>query len=162
MQFKDNRQLKARLVLAVCLVAAIIIVYGYSSERSESVPSDTVPSERELPGSQQTMLQHRLQGTWESVGSQPGMRQIKLITEKHFTWVFYNRVTRQPVTVAGGTYTFTGDTYTERVEFGSKGVQQTLTGHDQVFTIRFAGDRMIKTGTLSNGMKINEVWKRVQ
>lgn len=145
-------QLKAKLILAGCLLAAIIAVYGYSSARSDNAQSANASE----------ALQRRLQGTWEALGSRPGMQQINLITRNHFTWVFYNRLTKQPVTMAGGRCSFTGDTYTEHVEFGSTGVQHTLAGHDQSFTIHFTGDRMIKTGTLSNGMKINEVWRRVE
>lgn len=143
--------LKAKLVLAGCLLAAIIAVYSYSAARSDDAPLVAGDA-----------LQRRLQGTWEALGSRPGMQQLNLITRNHFTWVFYNRITKQPVTMAGGRCSFVGDTYTEHVEFGSVGVQQALAGHDQSFTIHFTGDRMIKTGILSNGMKINEVWRRVE
>ena len=161
-------QHKAKLVLAGCLLAAIIAVYGATMDRSGSIQSSdqdrqrgrvTGPSGATLKGQ---ALAQQLQGTWEMFGSQPGMRQIKLINAHHFTWVFYSRVTQRPVTVAGGRCSFDGDTYTEHVEFGSPGVQHQLVGHDQVFKVKLRGNRMIVTGTLSNGMKINEVWRRVE
>lgn len=145
-------QLKAKLILAGCLLAALVAVYGYSAARpsnmSEAVDGDA--------------LQRRLQGTWESLGSKPDTEQINLITRNHFSWVFYNRITKQPVMMAGGRCSFSGDTYTEHVEYGSVGAQHDLAGHDQTFKIRFDKDRIIKTGTLSNGMKINEIWRRVE
>ena len=151
---QQTKQLRSKLVLAGCLIAAIIIVYGYSSQPPNSAADTTGDTAEET-------LQSRMQGTWEAFGSRPGMRQVKLISGNHFTWVFYNRVTRRPVTMAGGTCSFTGDTYTEHIEFGGSGVQHAISGHAQVFTIRFDGDRMSKTGTLSNGMKINEMWRRL-
>ncbi|MBV9865555.1 MAG: hypothetical protein JO316_09410 [Abitibacteriaceae bacterium] len=146
------KQFKAKLILAGCLLAALIVVYGYSSVRTGPAQADVAHDD----------LRSRLQGTWEGAGSTPGMRQIKLITRNHFTWVFYNNVTHNPVTVAGGTCSFVGDTYTEHVEFGSSGVQQSLAGHDQVFKIKLQGNRLYERGTLSNGMKINESWRRLE
>jgi hypothetical protein len=69
-----------------------------------------------------------------------------------------------PVTAAGGTYTLEGDTYKERVEFGRFGTPelQKVVGKEQTFQVEVDGDTMIQTGTLSNGQKLREVWKRVK
>lgn len=148
-------QLRGKMLLAACLLAALIAVCGYATQHSSRAREASADPAGDT-------LRSRLQGAWESLGSRPGMRQVKLITRNHFTWTFYSRATGRPLTVAGGTCAFKGDTYTEHVEFGSSGVQQALAGHDQVFQIVFVGDRMNEAGTLSNGMKINEAWRRLE
>ena len=57
-----------------------------------------------------------------------------------------------------------GDTYKEKVEFGrfgSRELQETV-GHEQTFHVNIDGDTLILEGTLSNGMELREVWKRVK
>jgi hypothetical protein len=39
---------------------------------------------------------------------------------------------------------------------------QKVVGKEQTFQVEVDGDTMIQTGTLSNGQKLREVWKRVK
>jgi hypothetical protein len=62
---------------------------------------------------------------------------------------------------AGGTYTLTGNSYTEHVDFMNVKEADKFVGKDQPFTIKLEGDTLSLSGTLSNGEKISEIWKRV-
>ena len=112
-----------------------------------------------------------LEGTWELVsfkhGDQTtfsdvpkGRRQIKLVTATHFAWLAYDVTTATTSSNAGGTYSLQGNSYKEQVEFVSKDVQF-LAGKEQPFQIKVEGDTWFVSGFLSNGLKIDERWKRV-
>ena len=108
---------------------------------------------------------NKLEGTWEhTFEDEPRLRQIKVINQDHFIWVTYDQESKSPVTAAGGTYTLEGDTYKERVEFGRFGTRelQEVVGKEQTFQVEVSGDTMLQTGTLSNGQRLKEVWKRVK
>lgn len=114
------------------------------------------------PGSQ---TRHRMEGTWEhGFVNAPEHRQVKVITKDHFIWVTYDRDSKLPLTCAGGSCSFQGDTYREVIEFGqfSTDFLQKIVGKEQVFKVAFEGDRATITGTLSNGMELREVWTRVK
>ena len=102
-------------------------------------------------------------GTWELVS--PGMseyRQIKMLTGSHFVWATYERGTGMLVASAGGAYEFDGRTYIERLDFGSEALLLELIGRDQVFTAKLEGDEWYHTGTLTNGIEVRELWKRLE
>jgi hypothetical protein len=85
---------------------------------------------------------YTVEGSWiHTFHDNPRMLQIKILNRTHFVWVTYERDTGLPLLMGGGTYTFDGITYRERVEFGSSGSPQELIGKEQVFTPRFAGDQ---------------------
>ena len=111
---------------------------------------------------------NKIEGTWEHVftnqGSTqppPGRKQIKLIAGKHFIWVLYDTAKGIPQYTGGGPYTLTGDSYTEHVDFMNVQSADKFVGKDQPFTIKLEGDTLTQSGTLSNGEKISETWKRV-
>lgn len=108
---------------------------------------------------------HRMEGTWEhGFENAPQDRQVKVITKDHFIWVTYDRESKLPLTCAGGSCSFQGDTYKEVVEFGRFGTDelQKVVGKEQVFKVEFQGDQVTITGTLSNGQELREVWTRVK
>jgi hypothetical protein len=111
-------------------------------------------------------------GTWELASfkygtNQPGFtdfpkteHRIKLITETHYTWVEYDDATKKVTGSAGGTYSLDGNTYTESKDFGLN--MDPYLGKKHVYSIRVEGDKFFLSGSLSDGLKIEEVWRRVK
>ena len=104
-----------------------------------------------------------LEGTWEhTFEDAPQHRQVKIINQTHFVWVTYVREDGRPLLLAGGTYTFDGKTYKEKVEFGGPGLPAELVGKEQTFTAELEGDKWTHSGTLSNDFRVREIWRRVK
>jgi hypothetical protein len=98
-------------------------------------------------------------GTWEhTFEDAPELRQVKIINRTHFVWVTYNRQDGTPRSVGGGTYTIDEESYKEKFEFGGAD----LVGKEQTFTAKFEEDKWQHSGKLSNGVDINEVWRKVK
>lgn len=112
-----------------------------------------------------------MEGTWQLVQGKYGdaaefasppadTRRVKVINKSHFVWVEAGPK-GEVRSMAGGPYTLKDGTYTEVIEFGTEGTAE-LNGKEQVFKITFKGDTYQQTGSLSNGFKIDEIWKRVK
>ena|SRR5882672_7314431 len=113
-----------------------------------------------------------LLGTWELVKSRDGnapdytdvpkqSRQLALYTPTYFTVVGYDTVTKKTDRALGGRYTVSGEDYAEIIEFPAiRG--KAVTGNTNVFKVHLEGDRFTKTGMLSNGRKLSEVWQKVK
>lgn len=124
------------------------------------------PKEKEAP-------KNPLLGTWELVrfkyGDAPDYsdfpkerRRLKLITDTHWSWVEYETVGKKEAkNGAGGPYTLKGEIYTETIEFATGGMVGFL---DAVhpFKIRVEGDKCFVSGTLANGLKLEDIWQRVK
>jgi hypothetical protein len=112
---------------------------------------------------------NKIEGTWEHVFPDPestqkppeGIKHIKLIAGQHFVWVWYDSVKGNPQYTGGGTYTLTGDSYTEHINFINVKDADKFVDKDQPFTIKLEGDTLTISGKLPNGQKISETWKRV-
>ena len=115
---------------------------------------------------------HSPLGTWQLVSTKYGnetnftdypaeRRRIKMITDTHFTWMDYAVDTKKVGSSAGGTYTLEGNAYTETIEFVGDGMEP-FAGQKQVFTIKVDGDKLFQSGHLSNGLKIEENWRRAK
>jgi hypothetical protein len=87
-------------------------------------------------------------------------KEIKLMTKGHFVWVVYDLKKRIPSSSGGGTYSLSQDDYRERLEFGTTRASA-LIGKEQSLRSSIEGDRMIESGTLSDGTRIEEVWQRL-
>ena len=94
------------------------------------------------------------------IDASPGQRHIKLITETYFTWIITDTITKKVYSAAGGTYTLSGNTYTESIDFGLG--MDTYLGHKHIFTIKVEGDMFFLSGSLADGLKIEEIWQRVK
>src|ERR1039457_2067345 len=114
----------------------------------------------------------KLDGTWELVAYKYGAtaaysavpkdsREIKLISGTHFVWVVYNLRTRKPSSVGGGTCSLQADHYIEQLDFGDRRPKD-LIGKTQSFRISIDGDKWQQSGVLSNGLRIEETWRRIQ
>jgi hypothetical protein len=149
---RENEQMKKAIVGAVAIVAFVFAVGLRAQEDSKK------SSGRHL-------------GTWRLASfkygdNQPGFtdfpesqRRIKLITETHFTWVQFDATTMEVSSTAGGTYSLSGNTYTESIDFGLG--MDTYFGEKHAFTIRVEDDKFFLSGSLADGLKIEEVWQRV-
>jgi hypothetical protein len=89
-----------------------------------------------------------------------GDQHIKLITETHFMWVETDTATRKVLSMAGGTYTLNGNTYTESIDYGID--MDSYLGHNQTFTVKVEGDLLFMSGILSDGYKVEEIWQRAK
>lgn len=87
-------------------------------------------------------------------------QHIKLITETHFMWAATDPATGKVSSMAGGTYTLKGNTYTEAIDFGID--MNNYLGHKQNFTLLVEGDLLFLSGVLSDGYHVEEVWHRVK
>ena len=62
---------------------------------------------------------------------------------------------------AGGTYTLKGE-IVETPRYGFGGDFDVIRDKPQAFTLEIEGDKWHRSGALSNGLKIEEVWERVK
>lgn len=107
-------------------------------------------------------------------------RSIKVITKGHFAFVGEEERGRMEMKTAadslrafrtmnsgGGTYTLTGNSYTEKLEYFT---DPAYVGTSLTFSCRTEGDRFYQTGAFpifENGRKVRdakleEVWRRVE
>jgi beta-lactamase regulating signal transducer with metallopeptidase domain len=87
-------------------------------------------------------------------------QRIKLITKNNFGWVHYLGKDKVVTDSAGGTYTLVGDNYTEYIEYGGAGMTNYI-GKQQLFKVLIEKETLYLSGTLSSGLEIIEVWKRI-
>ena len=113
-----------------------------------------------------------LVGTWELTLEKWGdekdftappanRRALKFITPTHFIWAWVDPKTKKVTNSMGGTYRLDGDSYVERVEFAFEGMGAYV-GKEQKFTAKLEGDKWTHSGILSEGQKLEEIWKRVK
>lgn len=113
-----------------------------------------------------------LLGTWECVSYRygnaqdfsefpKGRRHLKMFTETHYIWFGFDREEREIQTGAGGSYTFEDGVLTESTDFAITGMVRFLHGK-HTFQIRIEDDKLHQSGALSNGLKIEEIWRRVK
>jgi len=111
-------------------------------------------------------------GTWQLVSFKygdatkwsdvpDGQRHIKFLTPTHFTWVAYEVASGKVQSMAGGTYTLNDGAYTESIEYAGEGMTDYF-GKKQSFTIRVEADKLRQTGQLSDGTKVEEMWRRLK
>lgn len=148
--------MKKSFVLIVSIAALAIAVLTISAVSSASVSKKKTVS---------------IEGTWQLESYKYGPAQsgfidvqdnrvrLKVINKTNFIWVDYNPGTGRVTQSAGGTYSLTGNTYTESLVFGL-GMDSYL-GNKPVFTVKIEGDMLFQTGLLTEGYKIEEIWHRV-
>lgn len=74
----------------------------------------------------------------------------------------YDTQKKRTAFTGGGSYKFDGDHYTEHVEFITVDGGEALIDKDQPYTVKWEGNNLIITGTLSSGDKLTETWKHVE
>ena len=117
-------------------------------------------------------VRNPLLGTWELVKSRDGNaadfsvvpkqhRQLVLYTPTYFAVVGYDTTSKKADRALGGRFTVSGEDYAEIIEFPAiRG--KAATGNTNLFKLRLEGDQFTKTGTLSTGRKLSEVWQKVK
>ncbi|HLN20933.1 MAG TPA: hypothetical protein VK213_07575 [Bacteroidales bacterium] len=112
-----------------------------------------------------------LTGTWELDSYKYGNtdlfdhasikpKRIKVITENTFMWVSYDTASHRLYSSAGGAYTLDNDNYTESIDFGL-GMDKYL-GTKSIYKVKSEDDMLFITGELSDGLHIEEVWRKIK
>lgn len=113
-----------------------------------------------------------LLGTWELVSYKYGdqkefsefpknLRRIRMFTETHHIWFQFDRDVGRIQDGAGGLYTFKNGTLTESKDFAFADMIR-YRGKKHVYTIQVEGDTYRQSGALADGLRIEEVWRRVK
>jgi hypothetical protein len=110
-------------------------------------------------------------GTWKLFSFKYGDREeqtasdsfqrVKLITKTHFAWVKYSTNERIVTDSAGGRCEIDGENYIENIDFAGADMTDYL-GKKQTFKLKFAGNKMYLSGNLSDNLKIDEVWIKLE
>ncbi len=93
-----------------------------------------------------------------SLGS--ARQEIKLITDNSFLWAKYDVFSKQIIESAGGKYTLKGNNYSESIDYGY-GMDSYL-GTVCNFKVEVVDGMLHLTGYLSSGLKIEEIWRKVE
>jgi hypothetical protein len=107
-------------------------------------------------------------GTWKLISLKQNGKVIpngkfvrmKFISKKNFTWVQSSTETRIIRNAAGGTYTYDGKKYTEKITFVGIGVVEYL-DKTASFTVTVKDNKLYQSGRLPTGEIISEVWERM-
>lgn len=141
------------------LFALLLMAFGRTGEK---VPMETKTAQVQTSS---------ILGTWKLVSynygggdelnpASPNSERIKFITEKNFNWVNYSGTDKIVTNSAGGSYTYSGEDYTEKIEFGGQGMAGFI-GKEQKFKVKINNNKMELSGELSNGLRIKELWERM-
>ena len=116
-------------------------------------------------------LRSRLIGTWVVISDKvdgidrPIPRDLatyKHITPVGFIWLSYDRITKTITRAAGGTYTLSGNVYTEKIEYGIGRQYEVIRDTRPSFTATVDGNKWYHKGSLANGQTIDQIWERVK
>jgi hypothetical protein len=116
-------------------------------------------------------LRSRLIGTWIQISmkvdgidrSTPrDLATYKHITPVGFIWLSHDRITGRISRAAGGTYTLSGNVYTEKIEYGIGSQYEVIRNSQPSFTATVDGDKWYHKGSLANGQTIDEIWERLK
>ncbi|MEL7341692.1 MAG: DUF4488 domain-containing protein, partial [Bacteroidota bacterium] len=86
------------------------------------------------------------------------IQMVKILSDGHFMFAFYNAETQQFFSAGGGTYTLADGKYTETIDFHT--IDPNLAGRSLSFEVAFEGDKLMQTGDI-NGTALNEVYQRI-
>lgn len=143
-----------KLLLATIIIAASVFFASTAEEK------------------QSGNLSSSLIGTWELASIKYGdateftdapkeVRAMKFVNGTHFIWVRLDA--KKKITLSlGGTYKVNGDKYAEKPEFSLGDGMEEYVDKEQSFTLKVDGDKWTHSGTLSDGTKLSEIWRRVK
>lgn len=86
------------------------------------------------------------------------IEMVKILSDGHFMFAFYNAKTQQFFSAGGGTYTYADGKYTETIAFHT--IDPALAGRSLTFDAKIDGDIWHQTGSI-NGGELNEVYQRI-
>lgn len=99
-----------------------------------------------------------------NISPEDSIQRIKYITQSNFVWIQYLKKTKIVRNSAGGSYTYDGVTYKEKVLFAGFGSIDFL-NRLHTFNVKIVDNLLYQTGNLysstSDSVKIDEIWKRI-
>lgn len=155
--------MKSMIVRAVLPLLFSVLAVSQNPNRVQAAPDPKVAAA--TPNS--------LIGTWRIVSYKYGddakftdwpknQVMLKHMTATHFTWATYDAKTGIVSRMAGGTYSYKGNEYVENLQYGMGADVTALIGKPQKFTAQVDATQWHHSGLLSQGLKIEEKWERVQ
>jgi hypothetical protein len=123
---------------------------------------DPVPKEQ---------LREKLVGTWKMISFKANdvendlptrLTVLKHITPTHMTWMRINPETSEVVTMACGTWTIDGDQFSDSPLYATGDAGKIVMGGTHTFSCKIVGNRWHHSGALANGLKLDEIWERVE
>jgi hypothetical protein len=112
---------------------------------------------------------NKLVGTWKPVSAEYGGKPsslpetsttLKHITPTHYSW-FTHDADGMMTRGASGTYTLEGDEFTQMGECGLAATVARVKGKN-TYKCKVEGNKWYHTGSLADGLAIEEVWQRVE
>jgi len=85
----------------------------------------------------------------------------RVFSKTHLIWVDYDQKTGLLGSSAGGTYTVEGNSITLNSAFASEHIKQ-LVNKEEKLNIRVDGKKLFLSGTFSWGLKMEEVWEKIE
>lgn len=85
----------------------------------------------------------------------------RVFSKTHLIWVDYDEKTGVLGSSAGGTYTVEGNVLILNSTFASEHMKH-LVNNEERLTIRIDGKKLYLSGTFSWGMKMEEVWEKIE
>ena len=113
--------------------------------------------------------QDKLIGSWKLVKAVYGGKllnphgqiEFKNVTDSQFMWFRHKEGSSTLTDVGGGPYSVKGDTYSERVDYGIGADFKVVKGHVVSFKWKLDGNTWHISGTLNNGLPIEEDWQKL-
>jgi hypothetical protein len=145
--------------ISTAVLASLVAVAAFTAARSTADDSKKAEARTE----------NNLVGTWKMVKARfggkehkipEGTMQLKHITPTHYMFVDIDK-DGKIFDARGGPYTLKGEKFESTPEYGVSDAFKALKGKPQVFQCKVEGDKWYHSGTLTNGLTIEEVWERV-
>jgi hypothetical protein len=133
---------------------------GLSLAGLGAAAADEPPARSAEPG----QLRKAVQGTWECVlpaEAPKGIRHIKHVTDRHYTWVTYDSANHQVLATSGGTWTVKEGKYEEKCQFATA-THEHLRGKTFAFRADFEGDRWVLRVSPDGEIHVDETWNHVK
>jgi hypothetical protein len=145
--------MKATPSVVLSLIAVSVLVVAAQNPSSAGVKSSPLVGTWEL-------MSEKWNDATEFTSPPAERKHLKFITPTHWIWVWVDP-DKKISNSMGGTYTHEGDSYIETVQFAFPGMEAYV-GKDQKFVAKLTGDTWNHSGVLSEGQKLEEIWKRVK
>ena len=155
-----RRQIPYFLVAALAVTTCLLMLAAHNA------PTRLAASE---PKGEATTA-NKLVGTWKLVSANYGGREstlpkeattLKHVTPTHYMWVTFDK-DGQVTRTQGGPYVFDGGVLKSTPEYGLGREFEAIKEKQQLFKVKFDGNRWTQSGTLSTGTTLEEVWERVE
>jgi len=167
-----------RSICITCAVLLLAMVCGCNKNavvKSSPAPEESRKTVAGIMQAKDTNKEEQLRslliGTWVQISmkvdgvdrSTPrDLATYKHITPVGFIWLSHDRITGRMSRAAGGTYTLSGNVYTEKIEYGIGSQYEVIRNSQPSFTATVDGDTWYHKGSLANGQTIDEIWERVK